>query len=61
MGDWKKTSYGAPDTWKEQQQKKRNEEIAKDGYSPYWDFVKIGFCLLVVAGCVIGLLAALLT
>lgn len=61
MGDWKKTSYGLPDTWAEQQQKRRNEEIAKDGYSPLWDFIKIGVCLVVVVGCVIGLAVALLT
>ena len=60
MADWKKTDYGTPDTWAEQQQRKRHEEVAKDGYSPFPALLHIGFWVAVVIACVIGTLAVIL-
>lgn len=52
MGDWKKTGYGAPDTWEQQQRKERDRQFDAKHPTTWRDRLYIGWMgfLLVALG-----------
>ena len=60
MTDWKKTTYGTPKSWEDQQREKAKEDFERKYPLTWWDNIRIpltaAITLILGTACIIGLL-----